>query len=78
MKKWEEDFITLAESITDEDASFRRHLIMTGTDNEENARILTDFIHENHIDCHNCWTDMSVYPKYEKLFDKVLELDPNE
>lgn len=79
MKDWKKKFIELAKSITDvdEDADFQRHLIETGTESEENAKILTDFIVENDIDCRGCWRsdEDAPYQNYEKLHDKVWSID---
>lgn len=79
MEKWQEEYKALIISITDEkDPDFRRCLIEEGTEDESKAKILTTFIKENNIDCKNCWENDARYADYEKLFDKMIELDPGD
>jgi hypothetical protein len=41
----------------------------------ECAQKIIDYVHENHIDCHNCWDDMDRYDDHENLIYYILELD---
>ena len=75
-QKWQEEFETLAISITDDsDGDFRRCLIEEGLESEARAKELTKFIKDNNIDCRGCWDlkHRERYLDYLKLGEKITE-----